>query len=29
MELANLSTPEEVLKKAQAARQRFEKLMAY
>lgn len=29
MELANLSTPGEVLKKAQAARQRFEKLMAY
>ena len=29
MELANLSTSEEVLTKAQAARARFEKLMAY
>jgi len=29
MELANLSTPEEVLKKAQAARARFEKLLTY
>src|SRR6266545_302387 len=29
MELANLSTPAEVLQKAQAARKKFEKLMAY
>src|SRR5262249_25629834 len=29
MELGNTSTPAEVLKKAQAARQRFEKLLAY
>lgn len=29
MELANLSTPAEVLQKAQAARKRFEKLLAY
>lgn len=29
MELANLSTPADVLKKAQAARARFDKLMAY
>jgi len=29
MELANTSTPPEVLKKAQAARARFEKLLAY
>jgi sugar phosphate isomerase/epimerase len=29
MELANTSTPADVLKKAQAARQRFEKLLAY
>jgi sugar phosphate isomerase/epimerase len=29
MELANTSTPEEVLKKADAARKKFEKLLAY
>ena len=29
MELANTSSPAEVLQKAQAARKRFEKLMAY
>jgi hypothetical protein len=29
MELANTSTPDEVLRNARAARERFEKLLAY